>query len=419
MAWIGGRRWAAIGFGVAIMTWSFAAAARDEALWAIAQGEKAAAVATLRDAVNLESHSRHEPGLRAIADVLAKRLAGLGAQVELVEAKQQPSLGAHVVGRLTGSGKLRLLLMAHMDTIYPAGTLAQRPYREEGGKAYGPGIADDKGGITVILHALESLKKKGFKDFAQITVLFNTDEEIGSRDSGPLIVRLASEADATLSFEPSTAGKEFMVRGAAGTVAVNVTVKGRTAHAGVEPERGRNALVEASDIVLRTQDLDEPAKFFRFTWTSINAGVARNQVPEEASLYADLRYFSQKLMEEKLDLLRARLAQRKVPDTEAVLNAVIGRPAYEADAPSRAIGDRAIELYREIGGEITVVERTTGGTDAGFAQKSGKPVIETMGLPGFGYHSPREEFVDLERIPARVYLAARLIMDLAEKGVPK
>lgn len=393
-------------------------AAPQEPLWSLAQKEKPAAVETLRALVNIESPSRHETGLRELGDHLSARLSALGANVERVPARP-PAQADHIVGRITGSGTVRILLMAHMDTIYPVGTLAKRQFRVEGERAYGPGVADAKGGIAVILHALEVLQRLGFKDYAQITVLFNTDEEIGSVDSGPLVTRLAGEVDAVLSFEPSTAGKEVIVQGTGGVGEAIVTVRGRAAHAGVEPERGRSALVEASDIVLRTQDTDDRARAFRFNWTQLSSGKIRNQIPEEATLSADVRFFSRRLLDEKLAVVRERLAKKRVPDTEAELKFVMGRPPYEADEPSRALIERAVAIYKEVDGVLHVIPRTTGGTDAGYAQQAGRPVVETLGLPGFGYHSSQEEYGATDRIGARIYLAARMIIELAARGIPR
>jgi len=301
--------------------------------------------------------------------------------------------------------------MAHLDTIYPVGTLAARPFRIDGDRAYGPGIADDRGGIATILHSIEILRQRRFTDFAELTVLFNTDEEIGSPDSGRLVTRLAAAADVVLSFEPTSTPREALTRGTAGNGEAQVTVRGRAAHAGAEPERGRNALTEAADIVARTQGLDEAAKAFRFNWTRMSSGTVLNQIPEAATLSADVRYFSDALLKQKLDELRDLLGKRRVPDTEVELKFIVGRPAFVADAASNALIERAVAIYGEVGGSLLVVPRITGGTDAGFAQQSGRPVIEGIGLPGFGYHSSSEEYVALDRIPVRLYLAVRLIAD--------
>lgn len=391
--------------------------ARDDALWSASNEERDKVVATLENLVNIETPSRHEAGLREAGKVLAARLEALGARVERIAATTPPAQGEHIVGHLQGNGKARLLLIAHMDTIYPVGTLAKRPFRIDEGKAYGPGIADDKSGIAVILHALAALKKVGYRDYGRITILFNSDEEITSVDSGKLIMRLAGDTDVALSFEPSTVGDEYTTLATAGNGEAIVTVKGRSAHAGVEPERGRNALVEASDVVLRTADLDDPQQRFRFTWTQMSSGKVRNQVPDEATISADVRYLAPWILDGKLRQLRERLEQRRIPETDVDLKFVMGRPAFSADAVSRRLIEHGVAVYREIGGVLHIAPNTGGGTDAGYVQSAGRPVMEGLGLPGFGYHSSKEEYVAIDRIPARIYLAARLIQDISSGRV--
>lgn len=390
------------------------AARKDEALWRDAQAEKPEVIETLRTLVNIETPSREVGGMSQMSDLLAARLTALGAKVELIPAVA-PAHGSIVVGHFTGPGKAKLLLIAHMDTVYPSNTLTKRPFRIQGNQAYGPGIADDKGGIAVILHALHLLKGQDLKRFADLTVMFNTDEEQTSVFSGPIVTGLAAKADAVLSFEPSTIGLEIIPKAASGNGETRVIVTGRAAHAGAEPERGRNALVEAADIVLKTKDLDEPGRGFRFNWTQINGGTIRNQIPDNAVISADTRYFSKSVLDEKLATLRERLKSPLVPETSAVIDYRPGRPGYSADGPSQVLIDRAVAIYGEAESKLVVVPAMSASSDAGYAQASGKPVAETFGLPGFGYHSSQEEYVDLDRIAPRLYLAARMIQDLGDK----
>jgi glutamate carboxypeptidase len=302
-------------------------------------------------------------------------------------------------------------LMAHMDTIYPVGTLARHPFRVEGNRAYGPGIADDKSGVAVILHTLNILKKKKFTRFGELVILFNPDEEAGSISSGPVIASLASESDLVLSFEPTLSGAEAIPLGTSGGGVTTVTVTGSAAHAGVEPERGRNALVEAASIVMKTRDLDDPAAGVRFNWTIMSSGSIRNQIPDRAVITADTRHLSAAARDEKLALLAERVKTPTVAGTVASVEYREGRPGYLADPGSKSWIDRAVTIYAEIDGKLAISPAVGGGTDAGFAQKSNKPIVEGLGLPGFGFHSSEEEYVDIDRIPARIYLAARLIME--------
>lgn len=389
---------------------AMAKAKPDQSLWNAAIAEKALATETLRQIVTVETPTSEPGSMSALGEMLATRLTSLGANVDRIPAASASKSNV-IIGRFKGTGKVRILLMAHMDTIYPMGTLAKRPFRIEGNRAYGPGIADDKGGIAVILHTLNVLKARNFLKFGEIVVMFNTDEESGSIASAQTITALAQASDLVFSFEPTLVGNELVPLATSGGGSTTVTVKGLAAHAGAEPERGRNALVEAAGIVMNTRDLDDPAAGVRFNWTTLSSGAIRNQIPDSATLSADTRYLSPEERDKKLALLAERLKTPTVAGTSATMSFKEGRPSYFADAASKAWIDRAIGIYAEIGSKLATFPSTGGGTDAGFAQKSGKPVVEGLGLPGFGFHSSQEEYVDLNRIPARIYLASRMIME--------
>lgn len=384
---------------------------RDDALFAAATAEQPAVVKTLERLVNIETGTGHAEGLAAMADLLEAELKGSGATVTRHKAAG-PVVGDNLVGRIAGRGGRKLLLMAHMDTVHVKGTLAKAPFRVEGDRAYGPGIADAKGGVAVILHTLRLLKARGLDGFGEIVVLFNTDEERGSFGSRDLITALAREADFVLSFEPTSAGKEGLTLGTSGIAYVTALVKGRASHAGAAPELGANALVEAADLVLRTQDIDDKARGLRFNWTVLKSGGVTNIIPDEATVSADMRYARNEDVEPALKKLEAAAQQKRVAGTEVQIRVERGRPAFDAGAGGKALVDKAVAIYKETGATLGVVERTGGGTDAAYAALSGKPVIESLGLPGFGYHSNQAEYVDLAAIPRRLYLALRMVGDL-------
>jgi glutamate carboxypeptidase len=318
------------------------------------------------------------------------------------------------VGVIKGKGSKKLMLMAHMDTVYVKGTLAKAAFRVDGARAFGPGIADDKGGIAMVLHTLRLLKNKGFDGYGQITVLFNTDEERGSFGSRTLIREQAKQHDYVLSFEPTLAMKEMLTLGTAGIVYYKVNIKGLAAHAGANPELGVNAFVEASDVVLRTLDLDNKDRDLRFNWTVGKSGEVSNIIPDQADLEANIRYARKDDLDGLLKTLEERIqGKKRLPKSEIKITVNYGRPAFEAGASGKVLVDKAVAIYKELGAEMTVVDRTGGGTDAAYAALDGTPVIESLGLPGFGYHSNQAEYVMIDAIPRRLYLASRLIMDLA------
>ncbi|WP_284619830.1 glutamate carboxypeptidase [Aquabacterium humicola] len=394
-------------------------AARDDVLLAAAQAAQPALIETLRQLVSIESGSRDAAGLARVAELAAQRLQALGAVVDRL-----PPAAGHgpmVQATFTGNGRRRFLLIGHLDTVYPAGTLAQQPWRIDGNRLHGPGIADDKGGVALILHALALLKDAGWRDFAQLTVLLNADEEIGSIGSGERLAQLGEQHDVVLSFEPTAAKdvtrREGVLLSAAGTATAVLEVRGRASHAGVAPDSGRNAFIELAHQVLQTQDVAKGVPGAQLNWTWAQAGAIRNQIPDSASATADVRLLQADSAPRLEAALKARVAEsRRVPDTEVSVRVIVGRPPYIASERGRALALKAQSLYAELDGRPLVLVPTTGGaTDAGFAGRSGKPaVLEGLGLAGWNYHA-RDEYIEIDSIVPRLYLAARLLIELGRE----
>ena len=213
-----------------------------EPVLAQARAEKGPLLETLKELVSIESGSRDFEGLEKIGNALAARFKQLGAQVERVEPSDlykmedtPERIGRMVRATFAGNGKKRILLIAHMDTVYPRGLLEKQPFRVEGDRAYGLGIADDKQGIAVIVHTAAMLRALGFRDYGTLTVLINADEELSSPGSRALLTRLGAEHDATLSFEASRAESDKIALATAGIASVNLRVYGKASHAGSAP----------------------------------------------------------------------------------------------------------------------------------------------------------------------------------------
>ncbi|WP_427306842.1 M20/M25/M40 family metallo-hydrolase [Cupriavidus sp. H39] len=392
------------------------AAQPDAALLSAAQAAQPKLVQSLKEMVSIESGSANAKGLAQMASYTEKRLQALGAKVERLPVTKGP--GTMVKATFTGTGKRRVMLIAHLDTVYPDNTLATQPIREEGNRLYGPGIADDKGGIAVILHSLEILKQQGWRDYAQITVLFNPDEEVGSVGSGETIATLAAQHDVVLSCEPTAAKDvvkaEALLLGASGTATATMQVKGRAAHAGAAPERGRNALLELAHQLQQTRDTASQVPGSQLNWTQAQAGTVRNQIPESAVAYGDVRTTAAGAAEKLKVALQDKVkSSQLVPDTQTTVTMEEGRPPFAADARGRALAKRAQEIYAELDGRtLALAEGTGGATDAGYAARSGKPaVVESFGLAGFGYHA-RDEYVELDSIVPRLYLMTRMLQDI-------
>lgn len=404
-----------------------AAAWSTAAVYAEARAQVPVVLDSLEALVGIESGSRDLEGLAKIADLVARRLTAAGMAVQTLPARAPEShpqlkgaqVGPMVLARKTGSGQRKVALIAHMDTVYPRGMGARQPFRVEGDRAYGLGISDDKGGVALILHTVELLERMRFADYAELAVLINGDEEIGSVGSAQTLIRLGREYDAVFSFE----GGGFdtgMVRLATSSIAsVELRVKGRASHAGGAPERGRNALVEMAHQVLKTRGFGEGDKGLKINWTVASAGQVRNVIPAEAVAWADVRA----LDDADLDRLEARLRQaikdKLIPDTEVTLEFRRGRPAFRANAVSRVLARHAAGIFKELGLPLAIRERATGGgTDAAYAGMQPKGgVLESFGLRGAGAHSNDDEYIVVSSIAPRLTLAARMVMDVGSGKV--
>jgi glutamate carboxypeptidase len=401
-----------------ILTSAAYAQQREDAVFNAAEAAQPAVIETLKKLVLIESGSANLAGLVKVADYAQNQLNALGAETERIKTSNSDRV--LVKGVLTGKGKLKVMLIAHMDTVYPDGILASQPFKRDGNRLYGPGIADDKGGIAVILHSLGMLKSLGWSDYAKVTVLFNPDEEIGSAGSGALIQSLAAEHHVVLSYEPTAAKSVAKVEGillaSAGTAIAKIEVKGRASHAGAAPEEGRNALIELSHQMLATQDIAKNIPGAQLNWTYAQSGSVRNQIPAQAIATADVRLLKSDAAEKLQAALVAKTQEsHRVPDTHVHVSLDVGRPPYVAGERGMVLAQKARAIYAELDGRPLFFHPVTGGgTDAGFASGSGKAaVLESLGLAGWGFHA-KDEYIEIDSIVPRLYLTSRLLQELGK-----
>ena len=379
-------------------------------------------LASLKDLVGIESGSRDLEGLDKLSGLIAQRLQTAGMTVQVLPTQapgfhpqlKGAKLGSMVYGTRSGTGKRKVLLIAHMDTVYTQGMGAKQPFRVDGDKAYGLGIADDKGGVALVLHTVQLLDQLGFKDYAQLGVLINADEEVGSAGSGATITQMGSEYDVVMSFEGGGGGTQDYVRLATSSIAiVQMTITGKASHAGSNPEGGRNALVEMSHQILKTRGFGEADKGLKISWTVGNSGETRNVIPASATAIADVRALVNEDMDRMEAKLREAIKDKLIPDTQIELSFYRSRPAFVSNAASRALAAGAQAIYKELGMTLGVLERATGGgTDAAFAGLRPKGgVLESFGLRGFGAHSNDAEYIFVSSIAPRLYLSTRMVME--------
>ena len=398
------------------------AAQSNDAVRAQSLAHKEPLLATLKELVSIESGSRDREGLAQLAKFIASRFKALGAEVELVAPAEvykmedtPQTIGRIVRATFKGRGSKSVLLIAHMDTVYLKGMLAKQPFRLQGDRAYGLGIADDKQGIAVILHSIAMLRALGFNEYGTITALINADEELSSPGARSLITRLGKAHDATLSFESSRAESDKLALATAGIASVVLRVQGKASHAGNAPERGVNALYELSHQILQMRDLSDPATGVKMNWTVSHAGTNRNVIPAFAEATADVRVLRVADYDGVERAVRERIRKQLIPEAKVELVFERRRPPLEASPASAAMARHAQSIYRELGMDLVVDSVAEGGgTDAAFAALETKNgVVERFGLRGYGAHSNEDEYVLVSSIEPRLYLATRLIMDLA------
>jgi len=399
-----------------------------EPVLAAAQREKAPLLDTLKELVSIESGSRDLEGLARLADLIAGRLKALGGEVALIDVsgdmyrmEDTPErVGKVVQATFKGTGTKKILLIAHMDTVYQRGMLAAQPFSIEGNRAFGLGISDDKQGIAVILHTIAMLRSLDVRDYGTLTVAINGDEEISSPGSRKLLTRLGKEHDVTLSFEASRAEQDKLSLATAGIASVTLTVKGKASHAGSAPERGVNAFYEMAHQVLQARDLSRPDVGIKMNWTLAKAGSNRNVIPAEASAQADVRVLRVADYDEIERAVRERVKTQLIPDAKVEMKFERRRPPLEASPAAKSLAAHAQAIYKELGKELVVdAVAEGGGTDAAFAAlETRNAVIERFGLQGFGAHTADSEYILIDNIEPRLYLAARIIRDVASGKAP-
>jgi glutamate carboxypeptidase len=391
----------------------------DQTLLRAAQSSKPDFVRDLATLVNIDSGTDDASGLSQVSEFLAQRLTNLGAAVQILPAK--PAAGKMVHGTFQGTGSKNILLMVHFDTVFGKGEATRRPFKVEGNKAFGPGVADAKGGVAIILHALKIARQRGFKDYKTLAILFNPDEEKSSLGSRDMIRTLSAKQDYVLSYEPPDA--ERVIVATNGIAYVHLDAEGRAAHAGLEPEKGRNAAIELAGQLMQLNDLGDPAKGTTVNWTVIQSGERLsmppvNIIPEKASATADMR------MSDMSEIARVqndanRIIRKKfVPDTKVSVRVEVRRPPFSRNPQSDRLATLANRIYEELGRSIKPVPMRYG-TDAGFAYHPGsaKPaVLEGLGIVGGGLHTS-DEWADLDSVAPRLYLTVRMLELLAKRDV--
>ena len=402
-------------FACGLVVVGAAHAAADQSVLTAVKACEPDARALLERLVQIDSGTGDAAGIAAVEAALKPELERAGARVEIVRA-EPPAVGDNLVATVTGSGRGKILLIAHIDTVFPHGTVAQRPYRVTDDLAYGPGAGDDKQGSVAAVCALRALEAIRFTDFARITLIVNSSEETGSFGARALIREHAKASDVAINLERGVP-PDALLLSRKGAALVTLEITGRAAHSGLEPEKGRNAVIEAAHQALELGKLADPGRKTTVNVTVLQGGGAFNVIPEHAVLKADVRFAVPEELERVARGVADLAAATIVPAVRVKASIEKTFPAWPRVASTDALLARAQKVYAEIDRRLTGVE-VGSSADVALAAETGTPSIDGFGLLGDGAHGP-DDHADLASFTPRVYLLTRMLMELGRDPPPK
>jgi glutamate carboxypeptidase len=382
-----------------------------DALRASIGGDLPAYLADLERLVNIDCGSYTPDGVDEVGRWVGAFLKGLGAEVE-VRPDPDGRFGATVVGTFRGMpGGPRVLLIGHMDTVFDPGTAAARPFRVVDGVAHGPGVTDMKSGLLAGLYAIKSiLAEADGLPFERLTFIANPDEEIGSPTSSRHIQADAADVDACLVLECARANGNI-VSSRKGILDTRIAIHGRAAHAGVEPEKGRSAILEAARVIRELHALNGRWEGVTVNVGKIGGGIRPNVVAERCDLEVDVRSTTAAGLREAEAAVREVAAATEVPDTSVDVEIRVGWLPMEKLERSARLVEHVKAIADRLG--FSLDDQATGGaSDANTTSGMGVPTIDGLGPIGGDDHSPAE-YLEVESIVPRTTLLAGLLLAIA------
>lgn len=363
-------------------------------------------LADLSTLVGMDSYSFDKEDVNRVVDWLDSRLRALHFSVERFP---HDNAGDDLLATRQGRGKGRVLLLGHSDTVFPRGTTARRPMSFQGDKILGPGACDMKSGLLTGIYAVEALDAAGFDDYGQIVFLVVSDEEVDNRHSIPLIRCTSRIADAVLTLEAARANGDI-VSARKGVSSFIAEAHGHAAHSGVEPEKGRNAIVALAQQVVALERLNDLANGITVNVGYIEGGRLRNIVPDYARIHFEMRAFSRPDLDRVTQAIERLFEQETVPGVRFTLSYEETSPPMPRTPPIAALETMAQEIACELGFEVKGAQ-TGGAADAAFAADEGVPTLDGLGPIGGLDHGP-DEYILKSSIVPRTALLARLIMGI-------
>ena len=358
--------------------------------------------------VRCESPSHDKAAVDRFGAMVLAEWRRRGANVRLL---RQSRLGNHVHAELWrggGSQAGQILVLGHLDTVYPLGSLAKMPFRISGGRAWGPGAFDMKAGLVLALFAVDALRAAGHRPQKRVVLFWNSDEEIGSETSRRAIEREALRSDAVLVLEPSFGREGRLKTARKGVGSAEIIIRGRAAHAGINPGSGVNAVHELALQIERLMKMNDPGRGITVQTTVVAGGTVSNVIPDLARAEVDIRYTrlsDAEPLKRRLYGLRPILRGARIE-----VRGGVSRPPLERTDAVTTMFRHARLLMRELG--LRLGETSTGGgSDGNFTAALGVPTLDGLGAVGDGAHSPGEHVL-IRALPERAALLAGLLLTL-------
>ena len=366
-------------------------------------------LALTRALVEAESPSGYEEGSHAVVSLLAAAARNISA-IDSIERIKSESYGEHLRIRAFGEARTKvrpILIVGHTDTVHPRGSLAQRPWRVEGKRAYGPGVFDMKANCALVTEVMRACATVGAMPKHPVVVLLTCDEERGSLSGRGLIEAEARRAHAVLVLEPPASGGRVKTA-RKGTGIYSLFIRGRAAHAGLDPEKGASAIVEMARQIQVLHEMNKPGGGISVNVGVVHGGTVSNVVAAEAEAEIDVRFSTEveaKQVEEAINSLKPFDGR-----VQLVIRGGINRPPLERDAKVLSLYERARAIAAEL--DFDLGEAQVGGaSDGNFAAAVGASVLDGLGIDGDGAHATHEHIV-IDDIPTRGALLTALVATL-------
>mgnify|MGYP005751605737 FL=1 len=358
--------------------------------------------------VNIDSGTHFKQGVDKVGSILKENYELLDF---VVQVKEEEKFGNNLIIQHKDAVDPKIILVAHMDTVFPEGTVAKRPFRIKGDRAYGPGVVDMKSSLVELLYAVKALQSENQECYRNIQIILNSDEEVGSPTSKSLIEDESLGKEYALIMEPARKDGS-LVSARRGGGRYKIIVKGKSAHAGIEPQKGRSAIEELAYKVIQLNGLTDLEKGISVNVGLIEGGSSVNTIPPKAIAHVDIRISEMEQAEYVEQKIKEICSTNEVSGTVISFKGSINRPPLEKNEQNEQLLDIIQDVGKEIGIDVNDTS-TGGGSDAAFTSASGVPTIDGLGPVGGNAHS-EHEYVEIKTLPERTLLLAKTIERLSD-----